>query len=174
MNKTFLNKQTEIPWLQIPYQDPGEPEGCSSGGDHGASTSESIPGAPRQSGSPANQRTGLSAWICVLGSRRNKFWVSAWHTTPTRWDTEILPVYLIEVSKAYTALLRDRLRPSRCCPHNHAAPRLLLYNPRQAQGAHDILALYFVQAGRLIVPSHEARLQTYCFEVWQIWVTSSS
>lgn len=74
MNKTFLNKQTQIPWPQIPNKDPEQPEKCSSGGNHWASKPESIPGAPQQSGfTGSTNETATGAQGLHFGVSAQKF-----------------------------------------------------------------------------------------------------
>lgn len=117
---------------------------------------------------PAKHPTGLRAWVCILGSQHRKFWVSARHPIPTRWDSEPL------LRCCQCTLQRVVFHPGLhwCCLQDHTAPRQLLH-ASQAQGAHDTLVLYFLQLCGLILPSHKAQRRLNCFEVWQIWVTSS-
>jgi len=84
---------------------------------------------------PAKQPAGLRARVSVAGSRHSEFWVSARHTAPTRRQGEALLRYCqctlqrSSPTPGHAALLRDRLRLSRRCLQDHAAPRQPLYNP---------------------------------------------
>lgn len=172
MNKTALNKQTEIPWPQIPDQNPGGPEGCS---DSGTRAPKVTAGAPRRSSStaaaaahPANSQQGLG-----LPSGRSAG--RTWGLSTVRDTAEVpLPLQLMELFSHPGAQCRarDSLRLPRFFLQGHAAQhRLCATLPRPSSPRQRRFA--FPASARIDCAQPQGAVQTYCLEVRQVWVISS-
>lgn len=108
-------------------------------------------------------KTASRAQVCVLGSQHSKFCVSARHTTLTRWDSGVF-TERDTASAPYTGLVPPwGALPCQGPGFPGFACKTTLSNtsgctaPTPAQGTNDILALYLLQACRLILLSHKAR-----------------